>query len=122
MHKNQCNDSLGTGGFGGFGRSYTCGFHPFDLSIDITFGQLIANSGFPAKRTSGRLCCTYYHSYMEIYLSNVRKTPTPPYTEGEFLRIKGENKGFFALGRVQTFTLDGGETALAVKPIKKFVL
>lgn len=58
----------------------------------------------------------------EIYLSKLRKTPTPPYTEGEFLRIKGENKGFFALGRVQTFTLDGGETALAVKPIKKFVL
>lgn len=58
----------------------------------------------------------------EIYLSKLRAKITPPYHEGEYLRVIGENKGFFALGQVQSFTLEKGDPALAVKPVKKFVL
>ncbi len=58
----------------------------------------------------------------EIYLAKLRPQITPPFHEGERVRIVGETKGFFALGEIRSFLLENTNTALAVKPIKKFVL
>lgn len=41
---------------------------------------------------------------------------------GEYLRICGEEKGFFALGQVQSALYDNGEERLCIRPVKKFVL
>ncbi len=58
----------------------------------------------------------------EIALSKLHPTVTPPFSDGEFVRIIGASRGFFALGQIHTQTDENGIPRLTVKPVKKFVL
>ena len=57
-----------------------------------------------------------------VWMHKLKPKAEPPFAEGEYVRLHGETKGFFALGQIMLLPDDTGEPRFAAKAVKKFVL